>query len=278
LACSIFFGDFRDPMRSKLKLGFDNYSIRGLGWKASQLLDYASSLKLHSLLLSDPDVFESQSESYLRELKAKAQDLAIEVQVGMLSICPSSILFEPRRGPPEEQLRQMIRIAQALGSPIVRCVLGKVEDRRSPGGIQARIKETVQVLRRVRMDARRAEIKIAVENHAGDMQAGELVGLIEASGLDFVGATIDAGNATWALEDPLQNLEILGPYALSSGIRDSALWDTAEGAVLQWTAMGQGAVDWKKYFDRFAVLCPNTPVQLEIISTCARVFGRSIPT
>lgn len=30
---------------------------------------------------------------------------------------------------------------------------------------------------------------------------------------DNVGATMDSGNATWTLEDPLSNLEILGPYA-----------------------------------------------------------------
>ena len=35
--------------------------------------------------------------------------------------------------------------------------------------------------------------------------------------------------------------------------------------------MGQGTVDWERYFRRFAQLCPRTPVQLEIIS------GRPIP-
>ena len=41
--------------------------------------------------------------------------------------------------------------------------------------------------------------------------------------------------------------------------------------MLQWAAMGEGTVDWKRYFARFAELCPDTPVQLEIIS------GRPIP-
>src|SRR6185312_14313958 len=69
----------------------------------------------------------------------------------------------------------------------------------------------------------------------------------------------------------LRNLEQLGPHALTTGIRDSAVWETADGATLQWTAMGDGLVDWKRYFKRYAELCPNTPVQLEIIS------GRPIP-
>ena len=41
--------------------------------------------------------------------------------------------------------------------------------------------------------------------------------------------------------------------------------------MLQWTAMGEGSVDWERYFQRFAELCPHTPAQLEIIS------GRPIP-
>jgi len=48
------------------------------------------------------------------------------------------------------------------------------------------------------------------------------------------------------------------------------VWEYEEGAKVQWTAMGEGLVDWKKYFERFAVLCPNVPVNLEIISGFAR--------
>jgi len=253
-------------MGGKLKLGFDNYAIRALGWKARRLIEYAASLGLDSIVLSDADVFESQSDRYLREIKARADALGIVIQVGMLSICPGSRLFDPRRGTAQEQLKLTMRIAKTLGSPVARCVLGHVDDRKGKGGIEARIAETVKVLKQVRSHALESGVKIAVENHAGDMQSWELVALIEEAGREFVGATMDSGNATWALEDPLHNLEVIGPYALTTGIRDSALWDTPEGAMLQWTAMGEGLVDWKRYFKRFAELCPNTPVQLEIIS------------
>ncbi|HKS38572.1 MAG TPA: sugar phosphate isomerase/epimerase [Verrucomicrobiae bacterium] len=253
-------------MRAKLQLGFDNYAIRTFGWKAPRLLDYAASLKLDAVLFSDPDVFERTDRRYLAELKSRADDLGLKVYVGMLSVCASSVLFERHRGTAEQQLKQTIRIASTLGSPVARCVLGKEDDRRSRGGIAARIDETVQVLKKVRGYALDHGVKIAVENHAGDTQSWELVSLIEAAGRDFVGATMDSGNATWALEDPLDNLEVLGPYALCTGIRDSALWETPDGGMLQWTAIGEGAVDWKAYFKRYAELCPKTPVILETIS------------
>ena len=116
-------------------------------------------------------------------------------------------------------------------------------------------------------------MKIAVENHAGDMQAWELVNLIEAAGKEFVGANLDSGNATWTLEEPLANLEVLGPYALTTSLRDSAVWESDNGATIQWTAMGEGTVDLKESFDRFVELCPDVPVHIETISG----FNREIP-
>src|SRR5262249_12286249 len=53
--------------RRNLKLGFDNFSIRALGWKAPQLLDYAAKLKVDTVLFSDLDVYENHGDAYLKE-------------------------------------------------------------------------------------------------------------------------------------------------------------------------------------------------------------------
>lgn len=254
------------PTSFSPRLGFDNYALRALGWKARQILDHAATLKLDAVLFSDFDVYESLADEHLRDLKRRADDLGIQLYAGMLSICPASVIFDPRRGPAETQLRLCLRIARLLGSPVARCVLGKVEDRRSPGGIGARIAETLAVLRAVRSEALDAGLKIAVENHAGDMDSTELLELIDAAGRDFVGATLDTGNALWALEEPMQALETLGPVTICTGIRDSYLWETPEGATLQQTAVGTGRVDWAAFFRRFAELCPQAPVIIETIS------------
>ncbi|PAW84729.1 MAG: xylose isomerase [Pedosphaera sp. Tous-C6FEB] len=254
------------PTAFQPRLGFDNYAIRSLGWKAGQVLDHARLLGVNAVLFSDFDVYESLADAHLRDLKHRADDLGIALYAGMLSICPGSVLFDPRRGTAAEQLRLCLRIARALGSPVARCVLGKVDDRRSPGGIAARITETLAVLQAVRSEALDSGVKIAVENHAGDMSSTELLGLIDAAGRDFVGATLDTGNALWALEEPMQALETLGPVTLCTGLRDSHLWETPEGATLQWTAIGSGLVDWPAFFRRFSELCPQAPVIVETIS------------
>ncbi len=260
-----------------IRLGFDNYAVRGLRWKAPRLVEYAASLKVDVLLLSDLDVHESLGDAALREVKARADAAGVAIHVGTGSICPTSSMFDARRGTAEEHLRTTIRVARALGSPVARCFLGRGEDRATHGGIGTHIRNTIATCRAVRSFAIDSGVKIAVENHAGDMRATELVALIEEAGRDFVGATMDSGNATWTLEDPLESLETLAPYALTTGIRDSMAWESAGGLTVQWVAMGDGLVDWKAYVKRFDELCPGVPFVLEIISGGPREFPRPEP-
>lgn len=258
--------------RRGIKLGFDNYSIRAFGWKVRELVDYGAALGIDSILLSDLLVYESHDDAYLKEIRKRAADAGLEIQAGTGSICPTSKTFTNRFGTAEEHLRLLIRVARALGSTVARCYLGNAEDRKSEGGIEARIHDTARVCKSVRSFAGDSGVKIAIENHAGDMQGWELVTLIEEAGRDFVGATMDSGNAVWTLEDPMENLEVLGPYALTTGIRDAMVWETPEGAMVQWAAMGDGLVDFKRYVDRFAALCPGVTFQLEIISGGQRSY------
>lgn len=257
----------------RIKLGLDNFSVRAMKWNASELIDYAASLKTDSLFITDLDAFETLEMPYLENLRKKAVDKGLQIHVGTWSICPSSKAFKTNHGSAEEHLALGIRVAKALGSPVIRVILGTGEDRKSDGGIEARIADTVKVCKACRNQAVDAGVKIAVENHAGDMQSWELVTLIEAAGKDFVGANMDSGNAVWTMESPLENLETLAPYVVTTSLRDSAIWESENGATVQWTAMGEGNVDLKTYFKRFAELCQGIPVHIETISG----FNREIP-
>lgn len=250
----------------RLKLGMDNFAVRAMDWKAGQLLEYAASLNLDSLFITQLDAFDSLKTSHLRELADRAAEHGISMQVGTWSICPTSKAFRNDWGTAAQHLELGIRVARAVKSPVVRVVLGGHEDRHSQGGIDARIQDTVRVLQDCRSVAVDNGVKVAVENHAGDMHSSELARLIEEAGPEYVGANMDSGNALWALEDPMQNLETLGPYALCTSLRDGAVWRSDSGVTVQWTAMGQGDVDWPTYFQRFAQLCPETPVNIETIS------------
>jgi 3-oxoisoapionate decarboxylase len=251
----------------KTKLGFDNFSIRAFDWKAPQLIEYAASQKVDTLLMSDLDAYESLDESYLTKLRDQADQVGLELQAGTGSICPTSKAFNQKKwGTAEDHARLLIRTAKTLGTSVARCYLGSRRDRDGDGSIYRHMDEMLKVLRAVKSEAEDANVRIAIENHAGDMQAWELAGLIEEAGTSFVGATIDPGNATWTMEDPMVNLEILGPHVVTTGMRDTAVWETENGAHCMWTNIGQGIVDWPAYVERFQELCPNVPFVLEIIS------------
>ena len=260
------------PPRRKIKLGFDNFAVRAMGWKADELLDYAAAQKVDVLFLTDLDCYKNHEEAYLKDLKKKGDDLGVAIYAGSWSICPTSSRFKNNWGTAEEHLRLVLKVAKAVGSPVARVVLGSGEDRLKGGGIEAHIAETVKVCKAVKAQAVDAGVKITIENHAGDMQSWELAGLIEEAGKDFVGANMDSGNAVWALEDPQANLETLGAYTASTSLRDSAVWETPEGCTVQWTAMGDGQVDWKAYVAKYAELCPTAPFMIETISGFNRPF------
>ena len=263
--------------RAKIKLGFDNFAVRAMGWKASQLLDHAVSLKCDSLFISDIDSYESLENPALAEVRKKAADLGIDLYAGGWSICPTSTRFKKNWGTAEEHLRTGIRVAKAIGSPVFRCLLGGSDDRKTAGGIRARIADTVAVLKACRSAAMDAGVKVAVENHAGDMHSWELADLVNEAGADFVGVCIDSGNAAWTLEDPQDVLENLGKHTIVSSLRDDMIWETEDGASVQWTAAGEGLIDWKKYAARWSELCPHVPIHIETISGFARNFAYKKP-
>src|SRR5205823_2489102 len=169
-------------------------------------------------------------------------------------------------------LSRMISAAQVVGAPMVRAVLGSMEDQQPPG-IESRIEDTVRVLRAVRSRVLDAGLRIAIENHAGDMQARELKTLIEEAGKDFVGVCLDSGNPLWTLEDPHLTLETLHSYVLTSHVRDTAVWAVPEGAAVQWVRMGEGNVGIDDYIAKYATLCAGRALSLEIIVTQPRIFA-----
>jgi sugar phosphate isomerase/epimerase len=254
----------------KTKLGIDLFSLRSQTWTPLEALDYCAARKVQVVHFSEIRFIGNLLPENLHAVREHAQKLDIEVEIGMRSICPTSRMFDPSQGTAEEQLGRMIEAANLVGSKIVRAVLGSGDDRR-PGPIEAHIEDTVRVLRNMRSRAADHNVKIAIENHAGDMQARELKMLVEEAGADFVGVCLDAGNPLWTMEDPHLTLEVLHPYVLTSHLRDSVVWKVPQGAAVTWVQMGRGNVDIDSYVRKYIELCPGRALSLESI-----VFGPRI--
>lgn len=245
--------------------GVDLFSLRSQNWTAFQYLDYCKKWGAEVVHFSEIRFIGSLEPDHLRQVRAHAEKLGIEVEIGMRSICPTSKMFDSKQGTAEEQLSHMIDSAKIVGSRIVRAVLGSSADRVGPLGIEGNIENTVKVLRAVRNRVLDNGLNIAIENHAGDMQARELKMLIEEAGTDFVGACLDSGNPLWTIEDPHLTLETLAPYVLTSHIRDTAVWPVPEGAAVAWVRMGEGNVGIDDYVRKYVELCPGRALSLEVI-------------
>jgi len=249
-----------------VRLGFDTYSVRAFQWKAPKLLEYAAGLKLDTIQFSDLNDYESHEPAYLAKIKDQAARLNITVDGGMGCICPASKSFSKNGPPARERVLDGLRVAKGVGATSMRCYMGSAADRQGPPGIEAVMESTIQVFKSVRSEALDLGVKIAIENHAGDMQARETRTVIEESGKDFVASCLDTGNPIWCAEDPLLTLETLAPYVVTTHVRDSAVFEVPRGAAWQWVALGDGNVDLRLFVQQFRRLCPKSSMQLEIIT------------
>ncbi len=248
-----------------------DHALRTMKPTADQLIDYAVERRLDALQLNTLRALENRADDkYLARLKSRTADHGMTWTVGVGSISENSTRFSTRYGNARETLLEGIRVADALGSPIVVCRIGTIEDRYTEGGIEAHMEAVVEIMSSCRDQVRDAGVKIAFENHAGDLRTEELLTVIEETGTDICGAMLDFGNAIWAMEDPKDTIEFLGSHILCVSARDVMLWPTDEGAIFQWTAVGQGLMDFPLYAELMAKLCPGVPMQVETISNSPR--------
>lgn len=252
-----------------VRLGVDTYTLRALRWKAFEMLDYASKLGLDSVQFSElphlGTMEQAQDESYLKGVRAHAGKLGIKIEAGTWGVCPTNPGFNRKYGTAPEQLGTAIRVASILGSNTVRCVMGSGNLRKNDGPLEKHIEAMIGVCRAVRDQALSAGVKIAIETHK-DLRADEMRDLVETAGKDYVGVCLDTGNAMEVLEDPLQTVEVLAPYTVTTHFRDSVLFPHPRGAAFQWTAMGDGSIGIDRVARKFVELCPGVSMNLEIIT------------
>ncbi|HUX55658.1 MAG TPA: TIM barrel protein [Bacteroidales bacterium] len=255
---------------AKIPLGLCNHSLRGMLLNTQQLMEYAIKQKLDSVLLNTFQPFESLEPGYLSGLSKMAKNNQVSIYIGIGSISEKSAAFSDKYGNAEELLMKGIRVASAVGSPVVGCRIGTIEDRYMDGGIEAHIEAVIKVMKSLRSAALDAGIKFAFENHAGDLCSTELLELITETGTDICGALFDPANAVWAMEDPMEALKILGSTIICTSVRDITVWETDEGATFQGMAIGEGMLDYRIYAETMAELCPQVPLHVETISNSAR--------
>jgi 3-oxoisoapionate decarboxylase len=246
-------------------LGLDAHSLRTSRWNPLQHIEYAGEKKLDSVLFNTIRSFPSLEEPYLLEVKQALLKNDLQIYFGVGSISKLSAGFRANFGTAEEQIAEGIRVAKFLGAKVITCRIGSLADRYTEGGIEAHMEEIIRVMKNTRGQILDAGIKLAVENH-NDLRTDELITIIDETGTDICGAMLDPGNGVWQMDDPMQQLETIGPKVLCTSVRDYLLWESEVGATFQWMAIGQGMMDFDVYTRNMSRLCPGVPLHIETIS------------
>jgi sugar phosphate isomerase/epimerase len=86
--------------------------------------------------------------------------------------------------------------------------------------------------------------RINLETH-GDETSFEAIRIIEKSGKDIVGITLDTGNLPLQADVPLSSVERMAPYVHLTHCKDGILFRTDDGLNQQLRSLGDGIIDWK---------------------------------
>ena len=255
-----------DTAGTKVPIGLDAHAVRSTNWKAPALIDYTAELGLKHLLMNHLGYYESLEDKYLNKLAKQAKKKGVSIKIGIGSLSKNSTSYNEKDGNAKQRIELGIKMAGILGSSTVNCMIGNFRDRHTDGGIEARMEEVISELKAMRSQIQDAGIKFGIENHAGDTRAEEVLTMIEEVGTEISGSQIDPGNAVWTMENPMEHIQKLGKHVVCSSIRDYVIWESEKGATFQWTAIGDGIMDFPEYTRQMSELCPGVPLFIETIN------------
>lgn len=112
---------------------------------------------------------------------------------------------------------------------------------------------------------RKHQVKLAIENHK-DWKAAELAQLIQNLGSEWVGVTLDFGNNVSLLEEPMEVIRTLAPFAFSTHVKDMGVKSFEKGFLLSEVELGTGIVDLKEAVALCQKSNPNVTFSLEMIT------------
>ena len=112
---------------------------------------------------------------------------------------------------------------------------------------------------------RKHKVKLAIENHK-DWKAAELAQIIQNLSSSWVGVTLDFGNNVSLLEEPMEVIRTLAPYAFSTHVKDMGIKSYKDGFLLSEVPLGTGIVDLKEAVTLCQKYNPDVTFSLEMIT------------
>lgn len=166
------------------------------------------------------------------------------------------------------RFEQELKNAKDAGVEIVRTVCSsgrRYETYHSSAEFQQLKKNALVSLQLAEPILKKHKMKLAVENHK-DWRAPELAAMMKQLSSESIGVTLDFGNSISLLEDPMEVIQTLVPYAFSTHVKDMAVEEYADGFLLSEVPLGKGILDLKKIIGICRQHNPNMTYSLEMIT------------
>jgi 3-oxoisoapionate decarboxylase len=113
--------------------------------------------------------------------------------------------------------------------------------------------------------AEKTKLPFSIENHK-DWTVDEMVAILKSYSSEYFGACLDTGNNIALIDDPMEVVERLAPYAVSTHIKDMGVNEYEDGFLLSEVPNGQGMLDIPKIMDIIEKARPKTRMTLEMIT------------
>jgi sugar phosphate isomerase/epimerase len=174
----------------------------------------------------------------------------------------------PRQRGDLDRFEAEVRTAKAAGVDILRTVMlggRRYETFRTAAAYRAFKEQARQSLQMTLPILARHGVLLAVENHK-DYRADELAELMRGLKSDHVGVCVDLGNNLALLDNPVQTVQVLAPWALTCHLKDMAVAESADGFLLAEVPLGEGILDLKRLVTMLRRARPGMRFGLEMIT------------
>ena len=113
--------------------------------------------------------------------------------------------------------------------------------------------------------AEKYRVAFAPENHK-DHRVDERVAALKKIDSEFVGACVDTGNNFALMEDPVDTVKALAPWAHAVHLKDQAVQLTPKGFLFGDIPLGQGFIDLKQIVSILRSERPSIHFTLELLT------------
>jgi sugar phosphate isomerase/epimerase len=200
-----------------------------------------------------------RDEAYAAALREQAQQHGMFVE---------AIVGPPQDQADLERFDAEMKTAARAGARVARTVI-------MPGRRYERfgsIEEFNEFDRRGRESLQRAEpvaarhrLRLAVENHKGH-RIDQRIALLQHLDSEWIGACVDFGNNLALLEDPLELVKALAPWAASVHVKDHAVREYEDGFLLADVPLGRGFLNLTEMTAILRQKHPQLNFSLELIT------------